>query len=155
MHTESKYGAEYEKEQRENFQKVIELCEKIKKPLIVHTRKAERPCVEMLQSSNVKHVVLHCFEGRKNLIKQAADAGMIFSVPTNITRLQHFQMLVEIADLSQITTETDAPWLGPTPMQRNEPANVLLAVKKIAEIKNMTAEEVANNIYLNYQRIYE
>ena len=64
------------KKQKENFQKVIALCEKIKKPLVVHSRSAEKDCVEILQSSRIKNIVLHCFEGRKNIIKMAADAGM-------------------------------------------------------------------------------
>lgn len=143
------------KKQKENFQKVIELCEKIKKPIVVHSRNAEKDCVEMLMSSKIKNIVMHCFEGRKNVIKTAADFGMNFSIPAIIGKLQHFQTLVEMTGMSQLLTETDAPWLAPVAGTTNEPANVLLTVKKIAEIKGMTAEETANNIFMNYQRIFE
>ncbi|MBI4141049.1 TatD family hydrolase [Candidatus Woesearchaeota archaeon] len=143
------------KKQKENFQKVIELAEKLKKPLVVHSRSAEKECVEMLESSKLKKVVLHCFEGRKSVIKTAADAGMNFSIPAIIGRLQHFQMLVDMAGINQLLTETDAPWLSPVVGTRNEPANVALTIKKIAEIKKMTAEETANNVFMNYQRVFE
>jgi TatD DNase family protein len=144
-------------EMKEVFRKVINLVEKIKKPVIVHTRKAELDCVEMLESSSInpKKIVLHCFGGNKKLIQRAADNGWNFSVPPLIVRLQHFQMMAEIVNLSQLLTETDAPYLSPYPGKRNEPAFVIETIKKIAEIKGMTAEDVANNVYMNYQRIFE
>lgn len=143
------------KKQKENFQKVIELAEKIKTPLVVHSRSAEKECVEMLQSSKLKKVVLHCFEGRKSVIKTAADAGMNFSIPAIIGRLQHFQILVDMVSLHQLLTETDAPWLSPVVGTRNESANVAVAIKKIAEIKKLTEDETANIIFMNYQQVFE
>src|SRR5574341_1821372 len=137
---------EVQKKERENFARIIEFVEKLGKPMIVHTRKAEQDCIDMLTSSKLKTVVLHCFEGRKSLIKKAADAGFIFSIPTNIVKSQHFQVLGEMAQIKQITTETDGPYLSPDGSFPNEPANVLESVKKIAEIKKFTPEEVANNI---------
>ena len=62
-----------EKEQKEVFWKTIKLAEKIKKPIIVHTRKAEKDCLEILESSNLKRVVLHCFTGNLKLVKKAED----------------------------------------------------------------------------------
>ncbi len=143
-----------EKEQQRVFQKVISMVEKIDKPIIIHSRKAEQDAIEMLESSNVKNVVMHCFSGKKSLIKRAADNGWSFSVPPVITRLQHFQMLVEMVNLSQLLTETDAPYLSPFRDRRNEPAFVAETIKKIAEIKGMTEEDSANNIYMNYTNIF-
>jgi len=136
------------------FNKVIELAEKINKPIIVHSRKAELDAIEMLESSKLKKIVLHCFSARKSLIKRAADNGWSFSIPPVVTRLQHFQTLAEMVNLSQLLTETDAPYLSPYPGERNEPAFVIEAIKKIAEIKRMTPEDVANNIYMNYTNMF-
>ncbi len=147
-------GREHEAEQRENFQKIISLAERINKPIIVHTRKAELECVEMLESSKIKSIILHCFCGRKNLVKRAADSGWSFSIPPIIVRLQQFQLMAEIVNISQLLTETDCPYLSPYPGKRNEPAFVQETIKKIAEIKKMVPEEVANNIFMNYQRIF-
>lgn len=138
------------------FEKVIALVEKIKKPIIVHTRKAEQDCVDMLESSSIdsKKVILHCFSGNKKLIKHAADNGWNFSIPPVIVRLQHFQMMAEIINISQLLTETDAPYLSPYPGKTNEPAYVAETIKKIAEIKKFEVEETANSIFMNFQNIF-
>jgi len=146
--------AELQKKERENFARIIEFVEKLGKPIIVHTRKAEQDCIDMLTSSKIKNVVLHCFEGKKSIIKKAADAGYIFSIPTNIVKSQHFQVLVEMVSINQLTTETDGPYLSPDGSFPNEPANVKFVIEKIAQIKKFEPEEVANNVWLNFQRIY-
>ena len=143
-----------EKEQQRIFQKVIDTVEKINKPIVIHSRKAELDAVEMLESSNIKKVIMHCFNGKKSLIKRAADNGWYFSVPPVITRLQHFQMMAEMVNINQLLTETDCPYLSPFPDQRNEPAFVIETIKKIAEIKNFVPEEVASNIWMNYSNVF-
>ena len=130
------------------------MTEKINKPLIEHSRKAELDAIEMLESCKLKHIVMHCFSARKSLIKRAADNGWSFSVPPVITRLQHFQTLVEMVNIGQLLTETDAPYLSPYPGERNESAFVVETIKKIAEIKGMTEEDVSQNIYMNYTNIF-
>ncbi len=97
---------------------------------------------------------MHCFSARKSIIRRAADNGWSFSIPPVITRLQHFQTLTELVDLKQLLTETDAPYLSPFPGERNEPAFVAETIKKIAEIKRMTEEDVAQNIYMNYTNMF-
>ncbi|MBN1644873.1 TatD family hydrolase [Candidatus Woesearchaeota archaeon] len=149
-----KYLKNYEKQQKQNFQKVIGTAEKIKKPIIVHSRSAEQACIDMLESSRLKKIVMHCFGGRKALIKKAADNGWSFSIPPVIKRLQHFETVVSLVNINQLLTETDAPWLSPEVGIRNEPKNVIESIKKIAAIKKFTQEETANSIFLNYQRIF-
>ncbi|MBD3361250.1 hypothetical protein GF358_00500 [Candidatus Woesearchaeota archaeon] len=149
-----KYLKDHEKQQRTNFQKVIDTAEKIKKPIIVHTRSAELACVEMLESSNLKKVILHSFGGRKSVIKRAADLGYSFSIPPVIKRLQHFETVTSLVNINKLLTETDAPWLSPVKLQRNEPANVVWSIKKIAEIKKFNEQETADSIFLNYQRMF-
>lgn len=143
-----------QEEMKKVFAKVIELCEKINKPIIVHTRKAELDAVEMLESSSLKKIILHCFMGRKHLVKRAADNGWSFSIPPIINKLHQFQIMGDLVSLNQIMTETDCPYLSPYPGKRNEPAYVIETIKKLAEIKGMTPEEVANSIYMNYQKMF-
>jgi len=140
--------------QKALFQKMINLAEEIKKPIIVHSRKAELECVEMLESSSIKKVLLHCFCGRKSLAKRAAENGWYFSIPCNVARSSQFQMLVNNVNINQILTETDAPGLSPVPGQRNEPSNIIEAVKEIAKLKGFTVEETTGNIYSNYQKLF-
>ncbi len=144
----------HHEEQKANFKKILEFVKKINKPIIVHSRKAETQALEMIESSGIKKVVLHMFEGRKHIIKKAADLGYYFTIPTNIKKSQHFQLMVEMVNINQLLTETDAPWMSPKPGEVNEPANVAETVKEIARIKKMDVKEAENNIYMNYQRLF-
>jgi TatD DNase family protein len=143
-----------EKQQKKIFSSVVELAEKISKPVIIHSRKAESDAIEILESTNLK-VVLHCFNGRKYLIKKAVELGFYFSIPPIITRLHHFQLMSEIIPLKQLLTETDAPYLSPKPGERNESANVKITVQEIAKIKSLSPKEVAEQIWENYKKIFK
>jgi len=147
-------GRDTETKQKENFLRIIEFTEKLKKPIVVHTRKAEKECIELLESSSIKKVLLHTFMAKKSLVKKAIDLGYYFSIPTLVVRDQQFQLMAETADLDRIFTETDAPWLGPKKEERNEPINVIKSVKKIAEIKKLNEEEVKEQIWKNYGRVF-
>jgi len=143
------------KEQEIVFRKLLELARRIDKPVIVHTRAAEMRAVEILEEIKPRKVVLHCFSGKRHLIERAIKNNWFFSIPCNIVRSEHFQKLVELCPLSQLFTETDAPYLSPYRERLNEPAFVAETIRKIAEIKGLDATEVANNIYSNYQRVFE
>lgn len=148
---------EHHQEQMEIFQKVIRFAIRIKKPIVVHTWDAEEECLNLLEQE-VKgqiQVVLHCFSGRKSLITRAKELGYYFSAPPSITRTGNFQNLVHKVDLKQILTETDAPWQSPFKGENNEPAYVIETIKKIAEIKKLTEQEVADQIWKNYLTIFE
>lgn len=140
--------------QKKGFQKIINLAKKLNIPLIVHSRKAELDVIEMLEESGHKKIVMHCFMGKKKFVKRIQDNGWSFSVPVIVIKLEQFQELVRTTPLNQLLTETDAPYLGPQPGLKNEPANVSLTIKKIAEIKGMTEIEVADQIFMNYQRMF-
>ncbi len=144
-------------QQAENFCKIIRFAKKVKKPLIIHSRKAEKECIDILEEE-VKNqeipVNMHCFSGKKSLIKRAADLGYYFSIPPNIVKAQNFQILVEMVPLTQLFTETDSPWLSPYADKKNEPAFVIESIKKIAEVKKISVEEAANQIWENYVRVF-
>ncbi|HME86964.1 MAG TPA: TatD family hydrolase [Candidatus Nanoarchaeia archaeon] len=141
-------------EQKANFTKIIEFAKRINKPLIVHTRKAEADCIELLERLGAKKVQLHMFEGRKNVIKKAAELGFCFSIPAILYKSEHFKMLVDMVPITQLLTETDAPWMSPVMGKSNEPMYVADTVKEIARIKKLNPEEVEKILYLNYQRLF-
>jgi TatD DNase family protein len=143
--------------QKANFRKIIRFAKEIKKPIVIHSRKAELECIEVLKEeiqNNEIFIVQHCFSGKKRLIKEAAELGHYFSVPANVVKSQNFQMLVELVDIKQLLTETDAPWLSPDKEKLNEPMFVVNAVKKIAEIKGITEKEAKNQIWNNYIKVF-
>ncbi|MBI2140575.1 TatD family hydrolase [Candidatus Woesearchaeota archaeon] len=148
---------EHMPEQKTVFEKMIALAEKLKKPLVVHSRRAEQEALDMLASSSLKKVLLHCFSGKKNAVKRGIDAGFCFSLPTNIVRAQNFQWMAEHVPLGQLFCETDAPYLSPfreLNNGRNEPAFVVESYKKIAELKKMEVSEVMNNVWMNWQKMF-
>ncbi len=144
-----------EKEQKQLFLRQLELAEMLKKPVIIHSRKAEQQVIEILESTKNKKIMMHCFGGRLKLAKKAADNGWSFSIPTNIVKSEHFQHIVREVNINQLLTETDAPYLSPFTGKTNEPAFVAETIGKIAQIKGFEAEEVANNIFLNYKKLFE
>jgi len=141
-------------EQKEVFWKCIKLAEEIKKPIVVHTRKAEKECLEILEQSKFKKVVLHCFTGNLKLVKKAEELGFYFSIPAIATRLKHFQEVIEKISLNNILTETDAPYLSPYKNERNESSYITETIKIISRIKNVTEEEVEKIIFANYQKVF-
>ena len=133
---------------------MILLAKKLEKPLIVHTRKAEKECIDVLEECNAKKVVLHCFTGNLKLVKRAESLGFNFSIPAIITRLSHFREVVKIVPITRLLTETDGPYLAPIKGTLSEPKDVVRTTKIISEIKNISHDEVIKNIFANYQRLF-
>lgn len=142
------------KKQKEIFRKILNLAKKIDKTVIIHSRKAEEDVIEIMEEMKMRKVIMHCFNGKKSLIRRCVDNGWSFSVPPVITRLEHFRMLVEMVPIEQLLTETDAPYLSPVAGERNEPANVAVTIKIISEIKGLNEDEVADKIFENGKRLF-
>lgn len=139
-----------------SFEEFISLSEKKKIPMIIHSRKATKEVLEILESSKAK-VILHYFCGRKSQIKKGIDLGFSFSISTNIIRLQQLQDLASLVPITQLLTETDCPWLSPYgnfPEFVNEPAFIKESIKKIAKIKKMNIKETQDSIFMNYQKLF-
>ena len=145
------------RQQAENFRKIIRFAINIKKPLVIHSRKAEAECLEILQEEIKNHeipVIQHCFSGRKALMTKGAELGHYFSIPPCIVKSFNFQTLVKKVPLTQLLTETDSPWLSPYQEQMNEPAFVAESIKQIALVKELSEEQVVEQIWKNYQKIF-
>ena len=130
----------------------LNIAKKINKPIVIHSRKAEAECLEILQQElpmNKIAVNLHCFSGKKKLVKKAVELGYYFSIPPNCVKAQQFQMIIELTPITQLLTETDSPWPSHN-NERNEPSNVIESIKVIAKIKNISVEEASNHIWDNY-----
>src|SRR3989344_7808179 len=106
-----KYSQDHKK-QKEIFLKIIELSEKIKKPLIIHSRGAEKEVIELLETSKSKRFLMHCFTGNYKLVKKIFDNNYFLSIPCNIVKSTHFKDIVKNFEMKQILTETDSPYLS-------------------------------------------
>ncbi len=143
-----------EQHQVNNFTRILQLSNAIKRPVIIHSRKAEKLVLDILEDGKHERAVLHCFSGGKKLIRRAVELGYPLTVTSNANRLQHFQLVARTVPTRQLLTETDAPYLSPVAGERNEPANVKTAVEVIAKEKELTPDEAARLVYMNYQRLF-
>src|SRR3989344_5317072 len=137
------------------FEKFVKLAIKLDKPIIVHSRKAERECIEILEKLKCGKVVMHCFSGRRSLFSRIIDNGWFVTIPASIKYNAQFQLLASLMPLDRIFCETDSPFLHPDKGEKNEPAFVVEGYKKIAEIKELSVGEVEKKIEKNFRKLFD
>jgi TatD DNase family protein len=140
--------------QREIFSRFIDLSVELGLPLNVHSRSAGRKAIELLNERNAGSVLMHAFDGRASVALQGVEAGYFFSIPPSVVRSKQKQKLVRQLPLERILLETDSPVLGPTPQERNEPANLRVSLRSVAEIKGLAEEAVAEAVIENQKRLF-
>jgi TatD DNase family protein len=97
---------------------------------------------------------MHAFDGKAGAALPAVEAGYFFSIPPSVVRSRQKQKLVKQLPLACLLIESDSPVLGPTADERNEPANIRQSVKAIAELKDVSEEEVIIAVCENTERLY-
>jgi TatD DNase family protein len=140
--------------QQQIFAGFINLSLELDLPLNVHSRSAGRHAVALLMERGAKKVQLHAFDGKYGAAMPAVEAGYFFSVPPSVARSQQKQKLVKQLPLSCLIVETDSPVLGPIPNERNEPKHIIVAVEKIAELKNIHPQSVLEAVWENTRKLY-
>jgi len=140
--------------QRRILEDFVDLSLELELPLNIHSRSAGRHTVALLIEKNARWVQLHAFDGKSGAARPAVEAGYFFSVPASIIRSRQKQKLVHQLPLSCLLVETDSPVLGPEPKERNEPANTVIAINAIAQIKDVSPDAVATAVYENTRRLY-
>lgn len=148
-----------ETEEREkqisNFKKFIKLSLELNKPIIVHSRKAEKEAIDVLREMGAKRVIMHCFFGSMKLVDEIIKQGWSFSIPTSVCYNSQMQELAKKVPVGQILCETDSPYMHPVKGERdNEPALVVEGYKKIAEIKGLNLKEFEKIVEENYRRMF-
>ncbi len=140
--------------QREIFASFIDLSVELDLPLNVHSRSAGHYAIDLLRERGARRVQLHAFDGRAARAEPAVEEGYFFSVPPSVVRSPQKQKLVRRLPLSCLLLETDSPVLGPDRDHRNEPANAVVSLTAIAEIKGLPVSEVAAAVRENTARLY-
>ena len=137
------------------FAGFVDLALELDLPLNVHSRSAGRHAVELLLSRGARRVQMHAFDGKITAARPALEAGYYFSIPPSVVRSRQKQKLLRHLPLSSLLVETDSPVLGPDPGIRNEPANLMVAIDAIAEIKALTPAAVRAAVAANTQALYD
>ncbi len=146
--------------QMKRFREQIALARELLLPIVIHDRDAHRETLDILKSEKADQCggIIHCFSGDYPMAKQCLDMGFYISVPGTITfkNAGEFQEIVKKVPLESLLVETDAPFLAPVPFRgkRNEPGFVRYTAQKIAEIKRISFEKVAEITTRNALRVF-
>jgi TatD DNase family protein len=135
--------------QHEIFLLFVKLATELDLPLNVHSRSAGRHTIGVLLEAGARRVLMHAFDGRAASALPGVEAGYLFSVPPSVVRSPQKQKLVR-----RLPLECDSPVLGAHPDARNEPANVRISLRAVAELKGVREEEVAVATTENARRLF-
>ena len=136
-------------DQNRVFAEHIEMAHTSNLPLVIHTREAWEETFKILDSEGVpESTVFHCFTGGKDEAKECLKRGAYLSFSGIIT-FKKSELLREAASecpLDRAMIETDSPYLTPVPFRgkKNEPANVVLVGKELANLQDKPLEEIAS-----------
>jgi TatD DNase family protein len=126
--------------QRWLFEKLIEFAKSVSKPITVHIRDAYEDALKILESIDYQKVHLHMFGGHKFLDKVISNEWKI-SVGPILLRSKTHKKIVKKLPLERIMLETDSPWIK-IDGKESMPTDVRFVAEKIAEVKNVSLEEV-------------
>jgi TatD DNase family protein len=148
--------------QKKVFLEHIEAASELDIPIIIHTRNAEIETLDILKSetknSNLK-VLIHCFTGSLKFAKQLLKLNCYISVSGIITFTKSEDLVNTVSHipLENLLVETDSPYLAPIPYRGkpNEPSYIIHTLEKLAEIKNLTLEEMSQSTTNNFLKLFD
>ena len=143
------------------FRKQIALAKAAKKPLVIHDRDSHQDILNIIkeESAGINGGILHCFSGSWEMAKECLSLGFMISFAGPLT-FKNAKTPVEVArkvPLDMLLVETDSPYLTPHPFrgQKNEPAKVVYTAEKLAEIKGIEYEQLAEIVVKNAFNIFQ
>ncbi len=145
--------------QKNIFLGQLKLAKKLDLPTIVHCRDAYEDLYNLILQSKNNKGVIHCFSGDLEFAQKIIELGYYISFTGMITFVKELEYIIEKIDLKHMMVETDSPYLAPVPYRGkiNQPAYVNKVAEKIADIKNITIEEVdtitSNNASLLFDKL--
>ncbi len=143
--------------QKQWFKAQLEFAKYVNLPVIVHDREAHNDTLEILKQY-MPNGVLHCFSGSNEMAKEVLKLGMYIGVGGVVT-FKNAKKLVEVVKdlpLDRLLLETDAPYLSPEPFRgkRCQSDLIYFTAQKVAEIKEITVEEVLNASLQNVKTLF-
>ena len=145
--------------QKKAFIAQIELANELKLPISIHTRDAIDDMIQIIKNNQVeKSGVLHCCPFNPELVKHGLKAGLYigFGGTCTFKNSKNAKKILDMVPLNRVLIETDSPYLAPDPVRgtRNDSSNLIYIVNKIAEYKEVSAEEIANITYENAEKLF-
>jgi TatD DNase family protein len=144
-------------QQQAAFEEQLRISKETGKPVIIHTRDAWEDTMRILRGNWTASGIMHCFSGGPSEAKQALDMGFYLGFGGVITfpKADKVREAAKFTPLDRILVETDAPYLAPVPHRgkRNEPVFVLDTARRLAELKEIPIEELAEASTGNFRRL--
>jgi len=146
--------------QREVFRRQIRLARDVGLPIVVHTREADDETAAILEEEAARETggVIHCFTGGLDLARRSLDLGLLisFSGILAFPRSEVIQQVAREVPEDRLLVETDAPFLAPPPHRgkRNEPAFVVEVARKLAALRGVSEQGLAEAAQRNYARLF-
>ena len=145
--------------QKQWFEMQINLANKLNLPIVIHSRDAFLDTIYILEKNEVKQKgVFHCCQLNQELVKGALKLGFFvsFAGPITYKSSKNVDTIIKMVPTDKILIETDSPYLPPEPLRgtRNNSINVKLIAQKIAQIKNISLEEIAKVTYENAKNVF-
>ncbi|OIJ14476.1 hydrolase TatD [Anaerobacillus arseniciselenatis] len=146
--------------QKEVFRKQIQLAKKVNLPIIIHNRDAHEDIVTILKEEDASAVggIMHCFGSSLDIAKQCLKMNFYISFggPVTFKNAKRPKEVAKEIPLDRLLIETDCPYLAPHPYRgkRNEPSYVKLVAEAIAELKDITYEEVVAVTNENAKKLF-
>lgn len=138
------------------FKNAIDLANETQIPLVIHSRKAESDCLDILEKQAQTQVLLHSFEGNLEEINRSKDLGYLISIPTNIVIRKGRRKVAIRAGLENIMLETDSPYSAPSQdIFPNTPASIPIAAKKLSHVLDLDYCEIMSITTTNAENFYK
>jgi len=147
-------------QQKKAFVEQIKLAQEINKPVVVHDRDAHQDVLDIIkrEKAGINGGIMHCYSGQLPLAVELVKEGFYisFAGPLTFKNAKKSHEVAQKINLDRILIETDCPYLTPEPFRgkRNEPAHVKLVAQKLAEIRNLEFEEIADITSSNTKRVF-
>lgn len=146
--------------QKKWFVRQLALAEKVKLPIIIHSREAARDTLDIMKAEQAGRLggVIHCFSYSKEMAREYLNMGFYLGIGGVVTfkNAKKLKEVVEYMPMEQMVLETDCPYLAPVPNRgrRNSSFNLPYVVREISQIKNLPAEQIIQITSENAKRLY-
>jgi len=145
--------------QRGVFRKHLDLAGETGLPVLIHSREAKKDTLEILEKSGISKGAFHCFSGDLEMAEKVMEMGFSISIAGPVT-FKNAKKLLEVArDIPDdyLLVETDAPYLAPEPVRgkTNEPSYMVHTVRRLAELRGVSPEDIGRITTLNAKRLFK
>ncbi|HMK55179.1 MAG TPA: YchF/TatD family DNA exonuclease [Dissulfurispiraceae bacterium] len=144
--------------QREVFAKQLDFAKECGLPAIIHSRDAWEDTVAILDESGMRKGVMHCFSGDTTMAERALGLGFHISLAGTVTfkKALNLKSVAKMVPDERLLIETDAPYLAPAPLRgkRNEPAFIVHTARHIAQLREITFDDINRMTTLNAKRLF-